>query len=301
MEKPVLDYPGAPGHGLGGSHPEHSSVMRRTFSALVSELAAELGFSSRGRRAKLIHSTASHDSPKRLRRFFPNTRMKTVLTLILACLALTLGAQEDNSPVMPETVTLKSGRVLRNVEVIRWESNRVVLKYAGGADPVPFSIFKDPDPSQLPAIRAAEQKAAKAAALAAAKAAAAEKSKGEDLIEYHGQAFIMTKGAGNYKIGGMTVLVLPPEAEEAFSSTYSTVSLPKPIAKASTDADGKFTFKLPAGQKFFLFGQSHRQLPSGNVEEYEWRVPSHKITNPASVLLNSWNNVDRHSRVEFSD
>lgn len=81
--------------------------------------------------------------------------MKT-LALFLVCAASIFAAEPDKTSLeMPLEVTLTSGRVLRNVQVLRWESNRVVLKYSGGADPIAFSLFKVPAPTELPAIRTA--------------------------------------------------------------------------------------------------------------------------------------------------
>jgi hypothetical protein len=43
---------------------------------------------------------------------------------------------------LPQDITLKSGRVLKDVEVVRWERDRVVVKYFGGqVEPVPFSLI----------------------------------------------------------------------------------------------------------------------------------------------------------------
>lgn len=64
------------------------------------------------------------------------------------------GAEAEKPvPVMPREITLTSGRVLRDVQVIRWESNRVVLKHAAGVDPIAFSLIKSPTAAELKAMQ----------------------------------------------------------------------------------------------------------------------------------------------------
>lgn len=117
---------------------------------------------------------------------------------IVCALALSLAvgsfAEETLKPIrsMPSEVTLTSGRVLRKVEVIRWQKDRVVLKHAGGADPIAFSLIKSISMEDLEAMskagtaqQAEKAKAAQAdydAKLAAESAARAEQERFEKLI-----------------------------------------------------------------------------------------------------------------------
>ena len=77
--------------------------------------------------------------------------------LILFALLMTAVLAEEKTekavPTMPEDVTLTSGRVLHHVSVVRWEKDRVVLKYSGGIDPIAFSLIKSISREDLVAIR----------------------------------------------------------------------------------------------------------------------------------------------------
>ena len=82
--------------------------------------------------------------------------MRFLFILLTAAAAVIVrGAEEKNAPVMPSEVTLTSGRVLRNVQVIRWESGRVVLKHSGGADPIAFSLIKSISQDDLKTLQSA--------------------------------------------------------------------------------------------------------------------------------------------------
>lgn len=122
---------------------------------------------------------------------------------------------------------------------------------------------------------------------------------GSDSVSYKGQAFITTRGDGSYKLSGMTVYVFNENVAGFFESNQ-VIDLPKPLAKTTTDADGKFSFRLPAGTPFFVFAQGSRSL--GKFSEiYEWRILSSAITDNNSVLLMNNNHRDSHTRVRIAD
>lgn len=82
--------------------------------------------------------------------------MKNAIILLFVLAWLPPIYPEDSpTPKMPDEVTLTSGRVLKKVQVVRWEKDRVVLKYAGGADPIAFDLFKTPTPAEIEEIRVA--------------------------------------------------------------------------------------------------------------------------------------------------
>ena len=119
-----------------------------------------------------------------------------------------------------------------------------------------------------------------------------------EMVTHKGQAFIVTQGAGNYKMGALSVYVLPPEAAKQFESVFGTVQLPKPLTTAITDADGNFQFSLPKGQGGFVFAQGRRSV--GRYDEiYEWRV-SFGADNTKPILL-SRDHHDRHTPVRFDN
>jgi hypothetical protein len=64
-----------------------------------------------------------------------------IVFLLLAYCVGAIAAEEKKAelPAIPENVNLKTGGVLRKVKIIRWEKDLVVLKHAGGTDPVRFT------------------------------------------------------------------------------------------------------------------------------------------------------------------
>ena len=169
---------------------------------------------------------------------------------------------------MPAEVTLTTGRVLRNVQVIRWESNRVVLKHAAGADPIAFALFKVPAQSELPAIRVSFEAAKKIETIRQQNEATPAKDAPK---KYEGQAFIVTRGAGNYKLGGMTVLVYLAPAVDIREKYKWESTAPKPDAIATTDADGKFSFTTSPSGPVTLVAKAKR-LAGSTTERYFWVV-----------------------------
>lgn len=193
--------------------------------------------------------------------------MKKLCLIYAVLITAVLAAEDKPVATMPEEVTLTTGRVLRKVIVVRWEKERVVLKHAGGADPIAFSLFKNPAPGDLPAMRAAFEAANKAAA----ERQNNEVAKTNALKKYEGQAFIVTRGAGNYKLGGIQVLVYLKPASEVREEFKWQSSLPTPDAIASTDAEGKFSFTAPPSGSVTLVAKG-RRLAGSREEKYFWIV-----------------------------
>jgi hypothetical protein len=188
---------------------------------------------------------------------------------------------------MPSDVTLTTGRVLRNVQVLRWETNRVVLKYSGGVDPIAFSLFKSPTPEQLPAIRESDLEK---------KAAATAKANAEPR-KIAGQVFVTTRGTGSYKFSGARVRAFSPGAIESARQRFSG-RLPAgfrmrsseeqavivantwvdllgdetALADTTTDADGNFILALKPGQNAWLFCTAGR-LVGPTKEQNTWLAP----------------------------
>lgn len=97
-----------------------------------------------------------------------------------------------------------------------------------------------------------------------------------------------TRGSGAYKLSGITVYAFASSAEEAWNYARSgPVELPRALARAKTDADGKFKLKAPKGQEYFLFAQGQRLLPDGHTERLEWRMPASDFRKGESVLLDN--------------
>ena len=198
---------------------------------------------------------------------------------------------EELIPIMPEEVTLTTGRVLRKVQVIRWEKDRVVLKHAAGADPIAYSLFKSPAPADLPAMRKAFEFASDAEIKKQRNEAKADLEKQRNqasVVKYDGQAFIVTRGAGNYKLGGVVVRVyLKPLAEIRDTMKWSS-SPPPPDAIATVDSDGRFSFTAPPDGPVTLVAKARRLV--GDTEEiYLWIVDAGAGANRFEPRLTSSN------------
>jgi hypothetical protein len=207
--------------------------------------------------------------------------MRNLFLFVLTASWLFAADTEALPPQMPAQVTLTSGRVLQKVTVLRWEKDRVVLKHAGGADPVPFAMFKSPAPDELPAIRAAWEAGAVVADIHA-KQSAAIASKAS--VAYSGELFLGVVGSEVFKLANVRIYVLPAEALKVFATETGNYALPKPLAQTATDANGHFSFAVPADQKFIIFAQHQRRV-SGRVDSYEWRLPSSQIADPQHVMI----------------
>lgn len=92
-----------------------------------------------------------------------------------------------------------------------------------------------------------------------------------------GQVFITTNGKGPYRFTNATVYAMPVEAQYSWDANQKPVMLPRPIAKATTNADGFYSFTVPSGAPFILFAQAHRMMGDGSSEFYEWRRKSGTI------------------------
>lgn len=78
---------------------------------------------------------------------------------LLLCVAVSAWASDENKPApppLPTEVKLASGSVLRNVTVLSWRKDAVVLKHAGGADPVRYNHIAEPHRGLFEARRDAE-------------------------------------------------------------------------------------------------------------------------------------------------
>lgn len=170
---------------------------------------------------------------------------------------------------MPDSITLTNGAILQHVQVVRWEENDVVLKYAGGVDPIQFAYIAEPDKTAVLAVRDWM-------------IGSQNLKPGQTL---KGQIFITTRGAGNYKMGDVNVYVFTADLLSRFNSTY--VHLAHPVAQTTTDSEGQFSIEIPddaPAQPFFIYAQAKR-MAGGDWEYYDWRVPSSDITNKSNILL----------------
>lgn len=200
--------------------------------------------------------------------------------ILLFSFAAAVFAAEPAAPKLPNEIKMTSGTVLRNISVVRWASDHVVLKHANGVDPIRFAYIAEPYRSQVIAFRDAAKSAPPATATAAGR---------ESVIK--GQVFITTRGAGSYKFGSTEVIAYPLADYENIQRNYRAMrpSIPNdtghittmqklvaaltPVSRATTDADGLFSLKVPAGQPVFLYAVSTRRL-TYSTEYNLWTVPA---------------------------
>lgn len=225
-----------------------------------------------------------------------------IIALLCWLVAGALCAAEDKeklAPVMPSEVTLTSGRVLRNVQVIRWEKDRVVLKHSAGADPIAFTLFKSPTPAELPAMKVAGIEAGKKAEAEAKKTEAETKkaiAAANAPRRYDGQIFIVTRGAGNYKLGGVIVRIYyksVAEVKDAFK--WGTVA-PKADDIGTSDAEGKFSFEGPPTGPITIVAKSDRLVGRNtayDTEKYLWVVSVDEMANRFTPILSTQNHEDQ--------
>lgn len=217
--------------------------------------------------------------------------MKTLLKImgLLVIGALTGWAAETAPPpVMPDEVTLTTGRVLRKVQVIRWEKDRVVLKHSAGADPIAFSLIAEPHKTQILAYKdemrkpPSERRAARIVT---------------------GQVFVTTRGTGSYKFSDAVVMAypisiyrnmesaaasaLPPDYRSSYGASrvlreaeawHKVMATVTPLAIARTDADGKFELRLQTTEGIFIHCMTTRSMMGDDeINLWAWPVVGDKV------------------------
>lgn len=186
-----------------------------------------------------------------------------------------------------EAIYLSDGRVLKNATITAYRTMDVTVKYAGGSTVIRYEFLPDdirPD---------AEKKRPGGPRYLAGETAAAK-------TKVQGQVFITTQGAGAYKFSNVTVYAFPIESFEVWKMTnINPVQLPKPLAKATTDADGKFSIDVPKGPAFFLFAQASRMFSDGSSARYEWHAPSGEFKRMDQVYLSAeWRHPQRPVQID---
>jgi hypothetical protein len=122
-----------------------------------------------------------------------------------------------------------------------------------------------------------------------------------------GQAYIVTRGAGSYKLGGLKLMIYdrskiatllslqqdaaanpPKDMDEHAALVFlrgETViflqSLPAPSQTVETDADGHFHFTVSKASDWVVVGHAERDLV-GSIEDYFWVVP---VPSPTGTSL----------------
>ncbi len=208
------------------------------------------------------------------------------IALFIAPVAWAANEAPKEKPAIAQPIAelkLTNGTVFRNVTIVRYERENVVLKISGNNAPFLYRYISEPLRTQMLATRDIEL--AKPKPTAGTPVPVADKPP----QIYEGQAFIVTRGAGNYKLGDMTVYAFPMSVwSEAESTIGGTMRLGKPFCRTNTDAEGKFKLSPPNDEDFFLFAQGSR-LAGGSQEFYQWTIKSTEFKDRSNAILTNSN------------
>lgn len=233
--------------------------------------------------------------------------MKTLLLLLVLAGAGTVGAQDKAAPRMPTEITLTSGRVLRNVKVLGVKPDALLVKTAAGVETVPFAAVRVPAREVLVALYEESQKPDPVKTRLLAQLREMDR-KAVAPAEVAGQVFVVTQGAGAYKFAGVRVWLYPAANFESLEST-ARMRLPtirinpsdasaaeawrkaldgvSPADVATTDAEGKFTLRVPEG-KWFVFAEASRRI-GRRYEHTVWALPLWPMGDPLLLTQdNEW-------------
>jgi hypothetical protein len=235
----------------------------------------------------------------------------TLCFLLSLSLCFAEEKKADDLPALPETVTLTNGAVLRGVSIVRWETDAVVLKHAGGVDPIRFV-------NMAPEVRAIFEAYRNKQRMTVQHATDAPR-----MIE--GQIFIVTNARENVKLASTKVRIyrsfdatifdqLSVEMKRAAAGRVNTdfaaeqkdradrmkakwleftAGLPAPEISVFTDADGKFSINVSDLQEYVIVAVADRMLASASNprEYYAWVVKSSDVEDPKRIELGTHNEV----------
>lgn len=202
--------------------------------------------------------------------------MKKAVMLLGLCLVLLGRAEVDITKALP-ALALPDGQVLENVTLSNFRTETVLLKHRRGMNVVRYELL----PQEV-RIEAEKRRPGGPRMLPGEMTGAGQ---GQQIA---GQVFITTRGTGSYKFSDVDVYAFAASARTIWESRSNPVRLPKPLAQAKTDADGRFEMRLPKGTPFILFAQAYRQVPAGSqlaTESFEWRAPSAEMKDLSQINL----------------
>jgi hypothetical protein len=216
--------------------------------------------------------------------------MKSKLFFVWLLLASLAAAQVDLSKPVP-VIRLPDGRVHKNVTFLKFGPAIVTIRSHLGTSVIRYEFLPDDVRS------AAEQQRP-----GGPKWFPGDTSGNTEVIE--GQVFLQTQGASSYKFGNTEVYAFDLALLTHLDNTGGKrVRLPLPIHRTTTDADGKFTLKVPVDRPYFIFCQASRFIAAGDLSEtvsYEWRVPMSAVRQGKLLQLSSEHRFPV-SRVEIEE
>jgi hypothetical protein len=198
--------------------------------------------------------------------------MRFLLLIALLASAAT-AADVDLSKPLPR-LRLADGRILQDVTFTQYKVLEIITRHKAGVIALRYEAL----PDEIRAV--AEQKRP-----GGPRWFPGETS--EKTTKLEGQVFLQTRGAGPYKFGNVKVYAFDARHLKIWDETYHRqITLPKPMAVATTDGDGRFKLSVPADQPYFIYCATSR-LVGQTTEENEWRVPGEKFKNAKEIVLNN--------------
>lgn len=209
--------------------------------------------------------------------------MRALRTIVLfgVLSAGVIGAETPPLPQPLPEVKLTTGAVFKNVTVVRYEKDKVALKWASGNASYAYSMIQEPLRGQMIAAR-------DASAAAPSPSAVPEAGPAPRVIK--GEAFI---GGGEsqglrVKFAGLKIAAYELSKARAAFDTNTAPELPPSIAETESDGEGRFEIEVPAGVPVMIVAKGkHRAARGGRVTDWEWRVPDKDIKGNKVMLTDS--------------
>jgi hypothetical protein len=209
---------------------------------------------------------------------------------LLFCLALAAFCFAEEAKTFPASITITSGYTYQNTALDHYDREFVIVIYHGQKTPIRYLAIAEPQRTQILALRDAAQKTP-------SRPTSAPTGLATEIV-MDGEVFIVTRGAGNYALGDLSVYAFPMSVWDGGGT--GTWRLGKPLASAQTGSDGKFRIKLLEPGDFFIFAQGQR-MAGRNTEYYTWEIKGEDIADRSRVVLSNSNQViDRHSSFEIN-
>jgi hypothetical protein len=167
---------------------------------------------------------------------------------------------------LPTELKLTNGATLHNASVVRWEKDRVILKHAGGIDPIRYDHIDE----------------AQRAAVFAAKAQLTATEQNNDVIKPSERKISGTaydQGIEQpYVFAAMKVYVYPVAQMDAVSEAdRESKELPPALLETTTDKEGRFDLSVSPESEVFIFAKYVRSYRIGTRSVWVWTLPLSKI------------------------
>ncbi len=167
----------------------------------------------------------------------------------------------------PTEIRLSSGAILRKTSLVRWTADGLVVRHAGGVDPIRLTHVAEPDRARLRDLQTARP-AGNASAPTPAPAAT---------VTLAGSIQLPAKSGPPSRFAGATVVAFPGAHYAQVVAARQALQLPAsatasdhldawqrvlsdltPLGDTVAGPDGKFSLAVPAGQPVFIVSVARR-------------------------------------------